>query len=45
MNEDEIRFRFLFGLYQKNNGEQTSERIDPHEIIMMAGLEKVEENS
>lgn len=45
MNEDEIRFRFLFGLYQKNNGEQTSERIDPHEITTMAGLEGVEESS
>ena len=45
MNEDEIRFRFLFGLYQKNNGEQTSERLDPHELIKMAGLERIEESS
>ena len=44
MNEDEIRFRFLFGIYQKNNGEQTSERIDPHEITKTTGLENVEEN-
>ena len=45
MNEDEIRFRFLYGLYQKNNGEQTSERIDPHELTKMAGLEGIEESS
>jgi len=44
MNEDEIRFRFLFGLYQKNNGEHTSEVINPHEIVKISGLDTVEEN-
>jgi len=45
MNEHEIRFRFLFSLYQKNNGEQTSEQIDPLELIKMTGLESIEEGS
>ena len=44
MDEDEIRFRFLFGIYQKNNGEHTPELIDTYEIVKMSGLEQVDEN-
>ena len=44
MKEDEIRFRFLFGLYQKNNGEHTSELTDTNEIIKLSDLEEIEGN-
>ena len=44
MDEDEIRFRFLHGLYQKTNGEHILEKLDPGEIIKTNGLEDVEEN-
>lgn len=43
MNEDEIKFCFLFGLYQKNNGEHTLELIDSCKIVQMLNLDKVEE--
>ena len=43
MNNDEIKFRFLFGLYQKNNGAHSSELIDSCKIVEMLGLDKVEE--
>ena len=44
MGVDEIRFRFLHGLYQKNNGEHVSEKLDPIEIIKTSGLDGIEEN-
>jgi len=45
IKNDEIRFRFLFGLYQKNNGEHTSELIHPKDIFKSVGLDEVEEKS
>ena len=43
MNDDEIKFRFLFGLYQKNNGTHSPELIDSWKIVQMLDLDKVEE--
>jgi len=42
MNDDEIRFRFLHELYQKNNGVHTSELIDSSKIVQMSDLDTVD---
>jgi len=42
MNDDEIRYRFLHELYQKNNGVHTSELIDSSKIVQMSDLDTVD---
>jgi len=45
MDLNEIRFPFLYGLFQKANGEHVSDKFNTSEIVKMQNLDQVDEKS
>jgi len=45
LEPNEIRFRFLYALYQKTHGENTHDKIEPQEIISLGELDDLDKTS
>lgn len=45
MDINEIRFQFLYGLYQKANGEHTNDKFNTSDIVKIQNLDQVDEKS